>query len=156
MSGRHETLGSCRVLAAAVCLFAIAAFEVSSPADLDRAFSAATAQRAQAVLFLATNPVTFSRRAEIATLAERNRLASLFQTVEYVAAGGLMSYGPSIPAMVRRAATYVDRILKGAKPADLPVEQPATFELVINLKTAKALGLTMPRSLLERADKVIQ
>ena len=130
--------------------------EVSSPADLDRAFSAVTAQRAQAMILLATNPVTFSRRAEIGSFARKNRLPSIFQTMEYVSAGGLMSYGPNLPAMFRRAAAYVDRILKGAKPADLPVEQPRKFELVINLETAKALGLTIPPSRLLRADQVIE
>jgi len=130
--------------------------EVSSSADLDRAFSAVTTQRAQAMLLLATNPVTFSRRVEIAGFAQKHRLPSIFQTMEYVSAGGLMSYGPNLPAMFRRAAAYVDKILKGAKPADLPVEQPRKFELVINLKTAKALGLTIPPSLRLRADQVIE
>jgi putative tryptophan/tyrosine transport system substrate-binding protein len=132
------------------------AYEVSNPDDLDRAFSVMITQRAQAMILLATNSVTFSRRAEIATLAQRNRLPSVFQTMEYVSAGGLMSYGPSISVMLRRAAIYVDKILKGAKPADLPVEEPTKFELVINLKTAKTLGLTMPPSLLQRANQLIQ
>ena len=134
---------------------ALQSVEVSSVEDLERAFSAVTSQRAQA-LILSGNPVTFSKRAEIASFTQRNRLPSMYSTKEYVEAGGLMSYGPSLVGMFRRAATYVDKILKGAKPADLPVEQPTKFELVINLKTAKALGLTLPRSLLQRADQVIQ
>jgi putative ABC transport system substrate-binding protein len=84
------------------------------------------------------------------------RLPTIFQIKENVIAGGLMSYGPSLPELFRRAATYVDKILKGARPSDLPVEQPETFELVINMKTAKALGLTVPPSVLARADHVIQ
>ena len=130
--------------------------EVSSGADLDRAFSAVTSQRAQALIVSAANPVTFAKRTEIASFTQSNRLPTMYHAKEYVDAGGLMSYGPSVPAMYRRAATYVDKILKGAKPADLPVEQPTKFELVINLKTAKVLGLTMPPSLLQRADQVIQ
>ena len=130
--------------------------EMSSAEDLDRAFSAVTSQRAQALILPAVNPLTLSKRAEIASFTLRNRLPSMYATKEYVDAGGLMSYGPSLLAMYRRAATYVDKILKGAKPADLPVEQPTKFELVINLKSAKALGLTVPRSLLQRADQVIQ
>ena len=130
--------------------------EVSSVEDLDRAFSAMTSQRAQALILAAGNPVTFSKRAEVASFTQRHRLPSMYGTKEYVDAGGLMSYGPSVPGMYRRAAIYVDKILKGAKPADLPVEQPTKFELVINLKTAKALGLTLPQSLLQRADQVIQ
>jgi len=98
----------------------------------------------------------FSKRAEIASFAQKTRLPSMYGLKEYVDAGGLMSYGPSLPAMYRRAATYVDKILKGAAPGDLPVERPTNFELVINLKTAKARGLTMPRPLLERADQLIQ
>ena len=130
--------------------------EVSSAADLDHAFSTVTSQRPQAVIVPPGNPVMFSKRAEIASFAQKSRLPSMYGLKEYVDAGGLMSYGPSLPAMYRRAATYVDKILKGATPGDLPVERPAQFELVINLKTAKALGLTMPRSLLERADQLIQ
>jgi putative tryptophan/tyrosine transport system substrate-binding protein len=124
--------------------------------DLDRAFSAITEQRAQALTVAGPSPVTFSNRAKIATFAQTNRLPSVYGGREFVNAGGLMSYAPSDPDLFRRAATYVDKILKGAKPADLPVEQPTKFELVINLKTAKALGLTIPQSILLRADQVIQ
>ena len=130
--------------------------EVVRAEDLDRAFSAVTNRRAQALVLPAGNPVGFANRGQIASFAQRNRLPSMYAIKEYVDAGGLMSYGPSNPAMRSRAAVYVDKILKGAKPADLPVEQPTKFELVINLKTAKALGLTIPQSLLRRADQVIQ
>jgi putative ABC transport system substrate-binding protein len=135
---------------------AIQSVEVSRAEDFDRAFSAVTNQRAQALVLPAGNPVAFSNRGQIVSFAQKNRLPSVYAQREYVDAGGLMSYGPSLPGMFRRAATYVDKILKGAKPADLPVEQPTKFELVINLQTAKALGLTIPQSLLRRADQVIQ
>jgi len=124
--------------------------------DLNRAFSALSSQRAQAVILASGNPVAMAQRAEVVTLAQRNRLPSIYAIREYVEAGGLMSYGPSIADMFRRTATYVDKILKGAKPADLPVERPTKFELVINLSAAKALGLTIPQSLLVRADEVIR
>ena len=130
--------------------------EVSRAEDLDRAFSAITSQRAQALMLPGVNPVGFANRTQIVSFAQRNRLPSMFPTKEYVDSGGLMSYGPSLVDLFRRAAGYVDKILKGAKPADLPVQQPTKFELVINLKTAKALGLTLPQSLLRRADDVIQ
>ena len=130
--------------------------EMSRAEDLDRAFSAITNQRAQALVLPTGNLVGFTNRAQIASFAQRNRLPTMFAQKEYVDAGGLMAYGPSTLDMFRRAAIYVDKILKGAKPADLPVEQPTKFELVINLKTAKALGLTIPPSLLLRADQVIQ
>ena len=130
--------------------------EVSRAEDLDRAFSAVTNQRAQALVLPAGNPVGFVNRGQIASFAQRNRLPSMYPIKEFVDAGGLISYGASNVDQWRRAATYVDKILKGAKPADLPVEQPTKFELVINLKTAKALGLTIPQSVLMRADQVIQ
>jgi putative ABC transport system substrate-binding protein len=98
----------------------------------------------------------FAKRAAIAQFAQSNRLASMYAAKEYVDAGGLMSYGASVSDMFRRSALYIDKILKGAKPADLPIEQPSKFELIINLRTAKALGLTIPPSLLLRADQVIE
>jgi len=124
--------------------------------DLDRAFSAVTKGRAQALIVPAGNPIIIARQDQVASFAQRSRLPSIHGARQYVDNGGLMSYGPSTADLFRRAATYVDKILKGAKPADLPVEQPTRFELVINLKTAKALGLTIPPSLLARADEVIE
>ena len=129
--------------------------EVSRAEDLDRAFSTITSWRAQALMLPGINPVGFANRAQIVSFAQRNRLPSMFPTKEYVDSGGLMSYGPSLVDLLRRAAGYVDKILKGAKPADLPVQQPTKFELVINLKTATTLGLTLPQSFLRRADEVI-
>jgi putative ABC transport system substrate-binding protein len=129
--------------------------EVSRAGDFDRAFSALTTGRAEA-LIVAGSPLTFINRGQIASLAQKNRLPSMFAQREFVEVGGLIAYGPNLAEGWRRAAAYVDKILKGAKPADLPVEQPTKFELVINLKTAKALGLTIPQTLLQRADQVIQ
>jgi ABC-type uncharacterized transport system substrate-binding protein len=102
------------------------------------------------------NPLAFANRDRIANFAQKNRLPSMYGQREFVDAGGLMSYGPSAPDLFRRAATYVDKILKGTKPADLPVERPRKFELVINLKTAKQIGLTIPPNVLARADTVIK
>src|SRR5262245_35254373 len=133
----------------------IQSIEVSRPEDLDVAFSAMTNQHAQAFI-VPPNPVAITNQDQIAGFARKNQLPSMYGQREYVQAGGLMSYGPSTAEMHRRAAIYVDKILKGAKPADLPVEQPTKFELVINLKTAKILGLTLPQSLIQRADQVIQ
>ena len=130
--------------------------EAARAEDLDRAFSAVAKQRAQALIVPGPNPVLLANRSRIVSFAQRHRLPSMYSQREYVDAGGLMSYGPSTADMWRRAATYVDKILKGAKPADLPVEQPTKFELVINLKTAKALGITFPRSVLNLADEAIQ
>ena len=130
--------------------------EVSRAEDLDRVFSAVTKERAQALMMPAANPVGFANRGQIASFAQKNRLPSMYAQKEYVDAGGLMSYGPSTIDLWRRAATYVDKILKGTKPADLPVEQPKKFELVINLKTAKEIGLTVPPNVLARADTVIR
>ncbi len=130
-------------------------FEFRSPGDLAGAFSAMAKDGMGAVIVEGAFGV-FGQRRHIADLAIKNRLATMFEYREYVDAGGLMSYGPSYTDLYRRAATFVDKILKGAKPADLPVERATRFELVINLKTAKALGLTIPQSVLIRADQVIQ
>ena len=123
--------------------------------DIDPAFRAASKGRANALLVLGGTIVT-SNRAEITTLAIKNRLPAMYPRHEFVEDGGLMTYSPSIVDMYRRAATYVDKILKGAKPADLPVEQPKKFEFIINLKAAKQIGLTIPPNVLARADKVIK
>jgi putative ABC transport system substrate-binding protein len=130
--------------------------EVPRAEDFDRAFAAVTKARAQALIVPGVNPLAFANRSQIASFAQKNKLLSMYAQREYVDAGGLMSYGPSTPDMHRRAATYVDKILKGTKPADLPVEQPTKFELVINLKTAKQIGVTIPPNVLARADKVIK
>ena len=129
--------------------------EIPGPDDFDTAFSAMTRERAEALIAFSDPLIVFHGR-RITDLAAKNRLPAVYASRELVDAGGLMSYGASSTDMFRRAAVYVGKILKGAKPADLPMEQPTKFELVINLKTAKALGLTIPRSLLLRADQVIQ
>ena len=129
--------------------------EARGPEDFDRAFSEMSKARADALTVLATPVFIFAQR-RLVDLAAENRLPAVSEFREFVDDGGLMSYGSSFADLSRRAATYVDKIFKGAKPADLPVEQPTKFELVINLKTAKALGLTLPQSLLARADEVIE
>jgi putative ABC transport system substrate-binding protein len=129
--------------------------EARGPNEFDGAFAAMAKERVGALLVL-SDAIFGSHRTRLADLAARSRLPAAFGVRDDVEAGGLMSYGPSILDSYRQAATYVDKILKGAKPADLPVEQPTKFELVINLKTAKALGLTVPPSLLQRADQVIE
>jgi len=129
--------------------------DVQSANALEGAFKGATRGGANALVLLASVPVSNHLR-QVADFAVRNRLASIYDRSDFVDAGGLMSYGTHLPEMFRRALIYVDKILKGAKPADLPVEQPMKFELVINLKTAKQIGLTIPQSVLYRADKVIK
>jgi len=129
--------------------------EVRNPDDFERAFGVATRRRAAGLLVLA-DAMFLSHRTRIANLAAKSRLPAMYGLTEHAQAGGLMAYAPNFAGLFRQAATYVDKILKGAKPADLPVEQPTRFELVINMKTAKALGLTFPPSILIRADQVIQ
>ena len=129
--------------------------EVQSPNEIEPAFGAARRERADAVLVL-TSVVTNSNRRHIVEVAAKNRLPAIYYTAEWVEAGGLLTYGASFPDLFRRAATYVDKILKGAKPGDLPVEQPRKFELVITLKAATQIGLTIPPNGLARADKVIR
>ena len=129
--------------------------EVRGRNEFDGAFAAMVRERANGVV-VAQDPVTFGSRSQVALLAARSRLPAVYGVREFAEAGGLMSYGPNIADQFRRAAIYVDKILKGAKPGDLPIEQPTKFELVINLKTAKALGLTIPPSLLQRADQVFE
>ena len=129
--------------------------EARGPVHFDRAFSDMTRTRAGALIVL-TSVMFINERRRLVDLATKNRLPAIYPQRDFVDAGGLMSYGPNGPDLFRRAATYVDKILKGAKPGDLPVEQPTKFELVTNLKTAKSLGLTIRPSLLLRADEVIQ
>jgi putative tryptophan/tyrosine transport system substrate-binding protein len=145
-----ETQGAARVLGVT-----LQAHEVRGPNDFAEAFARIARERPDAILVL-EDALTLQHRKEIGDFATRERLPGVFTLKELAEAGGLMSYGPRFPDMYRRAATYVDKILKGANPADLPVEQATKFELVINLKTAKALGLTIPASLLARADEVIE
>jgi putative ABC transport system substrate-binding protein len=146
----HETQVAARVLG--VTLHSV---EVRTTGDLDKAFAAIAKERSEALIVF-SEPLTLTHQKRIVDFATQHRLPLISEQREFASTGGLMTYGASLPALFRRSAYYVDRILKGAKPADLPVEQPTTFELVINLKTAKALGLTIPPSLLLRADQVIE
>ena len=134
---------------------AVRHYEARVPLDIDRAFEEISSERAQVVLVLG-GPLVITAQTRITALALKQRLPVMFAAREAMGAGGLMMYGPSYSDAAHRAAVYVDKILKGAKPAVLPVEQPTKVELVINLKTAKALGLTIPQSLLLRADQVIE
>lgn len=129
--------------------------EARTPAEIESAFVSMTRARAEAVV-VPPDLFYFFQSRQIAELALKNRMPSIFGAREAVEFGGLMSYGADAVNLYRRAATYVDKILKGAKPGDLPVEQPMTFDLVVNLRTAKALGLTVPQSILVRADRVIE
>jgi putative ABC transport system substrate-binding protein len=149
-----ETLKGAEVAARALGV-RLQLVEARAPADIDRAFSDMTKARAGA-LAVWTTAMFASERGRLVALAAKNRLPAVYTLSEFVDAGGLMSYGHSQADLNRRAAIYVDKILKGAKPADLPVEQPTRFDLVINLKTAKVLGLTIPPSVLARADHVVE
>jgi len=130
-------------------------FPTRTEAEFDRAFQAIAAWRPGALVMLADR-VFLHSRARIVEFTERSRLPAVYAYSELVEAGGLMSFGPSYPGMHRRAAYYVDRILKGTRPADLPMEQPSKFELIVNLKTARSLGLTIPETVLLRADQVLE
>jgi ABC-type uncharacterized transport system substrate-binding protein len=141
--------------AAATLLVRLQPVAVRGPADFDDAFLAMARERADAVIVL-PSPMLFSERRHIVDLATRHRMPSIAMAREFAELGGLMAYGADLRDLFRRAGTYVDKILEGTKPADLPVQQPTKFELVINLKTAKALGLTVPDTLLVAADEVIE
>jgi ABC-type uncharacterized transport system substrate-binding protein len=143
------------VLAAGTFEIYLRYLDVLDPKDIETAFRAALKGRADAVLLLG-NPILNSHRKQIVDLAAKHRLPATYARPEYVEAGGLMYYGTNYNDLYRRAATYVDKILKGANPAELPVEQPTKFELVINLKAAKQIGLTIPPNVLVRADRVIR
>jgi putative ABC transport system substrate-binding protein len=146
----HDTGMAARALGVQTLLI-----DVERPEDIARAFDTAIKERADAAV-VSMDAVTQFNRESIVELAAKYRLPALYSSRDFVDAGGLISYGANFPDQYRRAATYVDKILKGAKPGDLPVEQPTKFELVINLQTARALGLTVPPSLLARADEVIE
>jgi ABC-type uncharacterized transport system substrate-binding protein len=141
--------------AAATLLVRLQPVEVRSSAEFDDAFLAMARERADAVIIL-PSPMLFSERRHIVDLATRHRMPSIAMAREFAELGGLMAYGADLRDLFRRAGTYVDKILEGSKPADLPVQQPTKFELVINLKTAKALGFTVPDTLLVAADQVIE
>ena len=129
--------------------------EVRDRQGIDAAFAAMHMRRANA-LFVVTDPLTLANRSEIVKLAAANRIPAVYEFGEFARSGGLVAYAPSVTEQFRRAAIYVDKILRGAKPGELPIEQPTKFELVINLKAAKALGITIPKEILLRADDVIQ
>ena len=133
----------------------IRSLEVRDPREMEAAFDAVAKARPDGLLLLA-DPLTMSMRARIVEFARESRLPAIYETREYVEAGGLMSYGPNLVEQFRRSAYYVDRILKGAKPGDLPIEQPTKIELVVNLGTARTLGITVPQSILSAADLVIE
>ena len=152
--GNAQSLREAEVAAGALAV-KLQYLDVLSPKDIEPVFRTATNGRAEAVLVLRAS-IFFSHRKQIVDLAAKRQLPAMYYTTEYVEEGGLMTYGVSITDLFRRAATYVDKILKGAKPAELPIEQPTKFELVVNLKTAKRIGLTIPPNVLARADKVIK
>jgi putative tryptophan/tyrosine transport system substrate-binding protein len=153
-SGNAQTLREVELAATAFGV-KLQYLDVLSPKDIETAFRAASKGRADAVLML-PGSVLVLQRAQLADLAAKNRLPVIYPQTDYTEAGGLMYYGANTADLFRRAATYVDKILRGAKPADLPVEQPIKFEFIINLKAAKQIGLTIPPNVLVRADKVIR
>ena len=130
-------------------------FGIRGADELADTFSAMGRQRVEAVVVV-NSPLVFTERRKIVELALKHKLPAIYGSAEYADAGGLLSYGPSYPELYRRAASYVDKVLKGANPGDLPIEQPATFELVINANTARALGVAIPPALQARANRVIQ
>jgi len=130
--------------------------DIVSPKDIETAFQAAVKGKSGAILFRVAGPYAASQRPQIAEFAVKSRLPAIYEQAEYVQVGGLMSYGVSVTDLAKRAAMYVDKILKGAKPADLPVEQPKKFEFIVNLKAAKRIDLTIPQRVLARADRVIK
>ena len=154
LPGNAETLRETELAAAALSV-KLQYFDVLSPEDIEASFRRAVKGRADAVLALG-NPVLNAQRRQVADLAVKSRLPAMYYAAEFVEAGGLMFCGVDFADLLRRAATYVDKILKGAKPADLPVERPTKFEFIINLKAAKQIGLTIPVRVLERANKVIK
>ena len=151
----HEPIWKETQRAAALLHLHLQPVDMREPGDLEEAFAAMKRARAEAFI-LAPDEFFFAHRRRLLELAAKNQLPGVGDTRDFVEVGLFMSYGPSVPQMFRQAATYVDKILKGAKPADLPVEQPTRYDLVINIKTAKALGLTIPPAVLARADEVIQ
>jgi putative ABC transport system substrate-binding protein len=142
-------------LAAGVLKVKLQYLDVLGPKDIETAFRGASKGRAEAVLVLAGN-VFISQRTQLAALAVKSRLPAIYYATDFVEDGGLMTYGANRSDLARRAATYVDKILKGAKPAELPVEQPKKFEFIVNLKAAKQIGLTIPPRVLERANQVVK
>jgi putative tryptophan/tyrosine transport system substrate-binding protein len=143
-------------LAAAALAIKMRVLEIKTPKDVETAFQTARKEKADAVLFRVAGPLEAAQRPRIAEFAVKSRLPAMYDSAQNVEAGGLASYGVSNIDLARRAAIYVDKILKGSKPADLPVEQPTKFEFIINLKSAKQIGLTIPPNVLARADKVIR
>jgi putative ABC transport system substrate-binding protein len=143
-------------VAARALKLTLQSWEVRDADGFDKVFAALSKQRPDGLYVPASGPLMRANEKRIVAFALKSRLPSIYYYRESVDAGGLMSYGPDLADSYRRVATYVDKILKGAKPADLPVEQPTKFELVINLKTAKQIGLTIPQKVLARADKVIK
>ena len=152
--GMRARFQQAQVAAPAVGL-TVRSMEVRDSRELDVALEVMIREHPEALLLL-VDPFTFSQRSRIVEFAAEQRLPAIYETRDFVDVGGLISYGPNIPDQFRRAATYVDKILRGAKPADLPIEQPTKFELVINMRAAKALGIKFPNSILLRADRVIE